>query len=133
MGVDFSTRPEIAAALGGSTYQETRHSDTLSADILATAVPILHQGRVVGAVRVTQSVAAVNSAVRRSIVGIVLLGLAVLALGVDRRRSDRPADRQARSGGWPTRPTPWRRATWTRARRSRAPPNSERWPAASTT
>ena len=82
MGADFSTRPEIAAALGGSTYQETRHSDTLSADILATAVPILHQGRVVGAVRVTQSVAAVDSAVRRSIVGIVLLGLAVLALGV---------------------------------------------------
>lgn len=81
-GADFSTRPEIAAALSGSPYQETRHSDTLSADILATAVPILRQGGVVGAVRITQSVAAVGSAVRRSIVGIVLLGLAVLALGV---------------------------------------------------
>ncbi len=82
IGGDFSTRPEIAAALTGSTYQETRHSDTLQTDILATAVPILHRGAVVGAVRITQSVAAVNDAVRRSVIGIVLLGLAVLALGV---------------------------------------------------
>jgi len=81
-GSDFSTRPEIASALDGTPYQETRYSDTLSADILATAVPILHRGSVVGAVRITQSVAAVDSAVRRSIVGIVLLALAVLALGV---------------------------------------------------
>ncbi len=81
-GADFSTRPEIDAALGGSPYQETRYSETLSTDILATAVPILHNGVVIGAVRVTQSVDAVNSAVRRSLIGIVLLGLAVLALGV---------------------------------------------------
>jgi len=45
-------------------------------------VPILHRGRVVGAVRVTQSVEAVNDAVRRSVIGIVLLALAVLALGI---------------------------------------------------
>lgn len=82
MGADFSSRPEIAAALVGSSYQETRHSDTLAADILATAVPILRRGSPAGAVRVTQSVAAVDDAVRRSLVGIVLLGLAVLALGV---------------------------------------------------
>ncbi len=81
-GADFSTRPEIAAALSGTTYQETRHSDTLSADILATSVPILHRGSPVGAVRITQSVAAVDGAVRRSVVGIVLLGIAVLFLGV---------------------------------------------------
>ncbi|MFN8111841.1 MAG: HAMP domain-containing protein [Solirubrobacterales bacterium] len=82
LGTDFSTRPEVAAALSGSTYQETRHSDTLGTDILATAVPILERGQIVGAVRVTQSVEAVNDAVQRSIVGIVLLGLAVLALGI---------------------------------------------------
>jgi signal transduction histidine kinase len=81
-GDDFSSRPEIAAALGGETYQETRHSDTLSTDLLATAVPILEEGRPVGAVRITQSVDAVNSAVRRSIVGIVLLGVGVLGLGL---------------------------------------------------
>ncbi len=82
VGTDFSNRPEIASALGGTPYQEARRSDTLSTDILATAVPILHEGVVVGAVRVTQSVDAVNDAVRRSLVGIVLLGLVVLALGV---------------------------------------------------
>ena len=65
LGTDFSSRPEIEAALAGSTYQETRHSDTLNADILATAVPILERGQIVGAVRITQSVAAVNDAVRQ--------------------------------------------------------------------
>ncbi len=82
LGTDFSTRPEVATALTGSTYQETRRSDTLDTDILATAVPILERGQIVGAVRVTQSVEAVNDAVQRSVVGIVLLGLAVLALGI---------------------------------------------------
>jgi signal transduction histidine kinase len=82
LGADFAGRPEITSALAGNSYQESRHSDTLSADILATAVPILHRGQVVGAVRVTQSVEAVNDAVRRSVVGIVLLALAVLALGI---------------------------------------------------
>ncbi len=82
LGADFSSRPEVAAALSGATYQETRHSDTLNTDILATAVPILERGQIAGAVRITQSVEAVNDAVRRSVIGIVLLGLAVLALGV---------------------------------------------------
>ena len=79
---DFSSRPEFMSALAGSIYQEARHSDTLNADLLATAVPVLRGDEVIGAVRITQSVAAVNDAVRRSVVGIVLLGLAVLALGV---------------------------------------------------
>ena len=87
------------------------------ADILATAVPILQHGRVVGAVRVTQSVEAVNSAVRRSIVGIVAARAGRPRPRRDRRRADRPADRRARSGGWPTRPTRGGRRP-----RRRAPP-----------
>jgi len=82
LGSDYSDRPEIATALAGNGYQETRRSDTLAADILATAVPIINRRNVVGAIRITQSVDAVNDAVQRSVVGIVLLGLAVLALGV---------------------------------------------------
>lgn len=82
VGVSYSNRPEIVAALAGDGYQQTRHSDTLDTDILATAVPILRAGKPIGAVRVTQSVAAVNDAVRRSLVGIALLGLVVMALGV---------------------------------------------------
>ena len=78
LGIDFSNRPELAAALRGDRFQEERHSDTLQRDILATAAPIFSAGRVVGAVRLTQSVNAVNAAVRRTIVGIAAVGLAVL-------------------------------------------------------
>ncbi len=81
-GTDYSGRPEIDAALAGDSYQETRHSDTLSTEILATAVPIVDEGGTIGAVRVTQSVEAVDDAVRSSIGGIVLLGVAVLGLGL---------------------------------------------------
>src|SRR4029078_4895279 len=93
-------RPEIEAALSGRSYQQERRSDTLNADILATAVPILEHGAPVGAVRVTQSVEAVKGAVRRSIVGIALLAVVVLALGVIAgaliaRRIARPIDKLA--------------------------------------
>jgi two-component system, OmpR family, sensor kinase len=83
LGSSYASRPEIAAALQGDTYQQTRHSETLSEDILATAVPIYFRtGAPIGAVRVTQSVEAVNQAVGRSVVGIAVLGLVVLALGL---------------------------------------------------
>jgi signal transduction histidine kinase len=100
LGVSYASRPEIEAALSGRSYQQERRSDTLNADILATAVPVLEHGATVGAVRVTQSVDAVNGAVRRSIVGIALLALVVLALGVVAgaliaRRIARPIDRLA--------------------------------------
>ena len=51
----YADRPEIAAALAGRSRQGTRHSDTVGEELLFTAVPILDQGRTVGAVRVTQS------------------------------------------------------------------------------
>jgi two-component system, OmpR family, sensor kinase len=81
-GADYSGRPEIARALAGETDQRERHSDTLDEDILATAVPVVHQGRTVGAVRITQSVAAVDRAVRRSTVGLVAIGALVLLAGL---------------------------------------------------
>ena len=82
LGTSYRSRPEVMTALGGSSYQETRPSQTLGTELLATAVPILHGGRTVGAVRVTQSVEAVNSAVRRAIVGLALLSVIVLGLGL---------------------------------------------------
>ena len=82
MGIDFSSRPELAAALRGERFQEERYSDTLRRDILATAAPIFSAGRVVGAVRLTQSVEAVNDAVRRTTAGIAAVGLAVLLVAV---------------------------------------------------
>jgi len=81
-GSDYSTRSEIASALGGVPAQVTRDSASLGQPILATAVPILRDGRVSGAVRVTQSVEAVDRAVWSATVGLVLVGLIVLALGL---------------------------------------------------
>jgi signal transduction histidine kinase len=82
LGASYSRRPEIAAALRGRRYQRSRHSDTLGEDLLATAAPVLRGGNVTGAVRITQSMAAVQRAVRRSIAGLVVIGAVVLALGM---------------------------------------------------
>lgn len=80
VGADFSNRPEIAAALRKRVFQEARPSETLGQRILATAVPIRGGRR--GAVRITQSVAAVDRAVNQATVGLVLIGGVVLALGL---------------------------------------------------
>jgi two-component system, OmpR family, sensor kinase len=83
IGTSYASRPEIAKALDGESNQETRNSTTLGEEILATAVPVFFRtGPPIGAVRVTQSVEAVDDAVRRSMVGIGVLGAIVLALGI---------------------------------------------------
>jgi signal transduction histidine kinase len=81
-GVSFANRPEFRAALAGKTFQERRHSETLNEEILATAVPIVDGPRVTGAVRVTQSVEAVNASVRRAWLGLALIALIVLMIGL---------------------------------------------------
>lgn len=78
----YASRPEVAAALAGRARQGTRQSDTLGDELLYTAVPILDQGRTVGAVRVTQSNTAVSERVRRNVLVVVGVGLAALALGL---------------------------------------------------
>jgi two-component system, OmpR family, sensor kinase len=78
----YANRPEIAAALAGETAQGTRASETLGEELLYTAVPVLDEGRRVGAVRVTQSVEAVNERIRRNVLVLVAVGLIALALGL---------------------------------------------------
>jgi two-component system, OmpR family, sensor kinase len=78
----YADRPEIAAALRGGFSQGTRTSETLGQDLLYTAVPIFDRGRTVGAVRVTQSNAAVAERKRRNVLVVVGVGLAALALGL---------------------------------------------------
>jgi signal transduction histidine kinase len=82
LGANFSNRPEIAAALRGDVAQDQRRSETLDQEILATAVPLVRDGERAGAVRITQSVDAVQRAVWQATVGLVLVGLIVLALGL---------------------------------------------------
>jgi signal transduction histidine kinase len=82
LGADYRSRPEIAAALRGRRFQESRHSATLGEELLATSSPVVGGRRVIGAVRVTQRVAAVHRAVRRSIAGLVLIAAVVLVIGL---------------------------------------------------
>ena len=82
VGTDYGSRPEIATALSGDVAQEQRRSETLEETILATAVPVATGGVTEGAVRITQSVDAVNRATRSSILGLAAIGLLVLALGL---------------------------------------------------
>ena len=81
-GYSYRDRPEIQAALAGRSQQITRESRSLGEQILATAVPVLSHGRPNGAVRITQSVAAVHRAVRSSILDLALLAAVVLAIGL---------------------------------------------------
>lgn len=81
-GSSYAARPEIRVALDGRGEQITRASKSLGADILATSAPVLSHGRPAGAVRVTQSVAAVHRAVRTSILDLAALAGVVLLLGM---------------------------------------------------
>ena len=81
-GTTYGDRPEIRAALSSETSQGRRHSDTLDEDLLFTAAPVLDEGRVTGAVRVTQSVGAIDARVRRNVLALVGVGVAALALGL---------------------------------------------------
>jgi signal transduction histidine kinase len=101
-GESYASRPEIATALRGRSVQEIRRSNTLAADLLTTAAPTVQRGRPAGAVRITQSVAAVDRAVRRSWIALALLGLLVLGLAAAvgalvARRVARPVSRLERA------------------------------------
>ena len=56
-----AARPELAHRAARVRAQGERHSDTLGQDLLYTAVPVTNNGHVVGAVRVTQDLAAVTT------------------------------------------------------------------------
>ncbi len=81
-GRSYADRPEVRAALHGHGEQITRDSRTLGAQILATSAPVLSHGATEGAVRVTQGVAAVHSAVKTAILDLAALAGIVLLLGL---------------------------------------------------
>jgi two-component system, OmpR family, sensor kinase len=77
-----AARPELRTALRGVRAQGERHSDTLGQDLLYTAVPVTNNGQVVGAVRVTQDLAAVHHRVRRAVLALIAIGAFALVLGL---------------------------------------------------
>jgi two-component system, OmpR family, sensor kinase len=78
----YASRPEIQTARAGRRAQGERHSNTLGEDLLYTAVPVTNNGRVVGVVRVTQSLDAVHARVRRAILALVGIGAFALVVGL---------------------------------------------------
>ncbi len=78
----YASRPEVSDALRGEPAQGTRRSDSLDQDLLFTAVPVLREGRPRGAVRVTQSVDAVQSEIRGDVIALAAVGVAALLLGL---------------------------------------------------
>lgn len=82
VGTPFAGRPEIARAIRGERVQNERRSETLDAEILTTAVPVVRDGRTVGAVRVTQAQTAVADATRRATTGIGAVSGIVLLVGL---------------------------------------------------
>jgi signal transduction histidine kinase len=86
LGLDYSNglRPEVESALGDppTPHVETRHSDELGADLLAAAAPILDNAVLVGAVRVSQDISQVTSAVNRVTVGVIVVGITGLIAGL---------------------------------------------------
>ena len=82
VGRDYGDRPEIQQALAtGRTAQIRRESDTLEQEVLFTAAPVVDEGDL-GAVRITQSVDAIDDRVRRDVLGLAAVGLAALAFGL---------------------------------------------------
>lgn len=80
LGRDFSTRPEIATALGGAVATGSRHSDTLGTDLLYVAVPVASGGRIYGAVRASVPTSRVDALVLRYWLVLICVGLIVLAV-----------------------------------------------------
>ena len=71
--------PIALEALGGNIAQGRHHEGR---DVLSTAVPIVRNGRTVGALEVEQSLDAVNDQVREDVVALIGIGVLALALGL---------------------------------------------------
>jgi signal transduction histidine kinase len=80
LGRDFSTRPEIAAALDGKVEAGERGSDTLGHPLLFVAVPVASGGRSLGAVRVSYPAEELEE--RVNAFWLVLLAVSLAVLGV---------------------------------------------------
>jgi signal transduction histidine kinase len=75
VGEDFKTagRPEMQEALRPNAPKpsvEIRSSDTVGADIMVAAAPVL-DAVLIGAVRITRDIASVNAAVRRTTISLI--------------------------------------------------------------
>ncbi len=75
-------RPEIGSALRGTPSTVIRYSADLGTDLMVAAVPIMDEGKTIGAVRISETMAEVRSQTRRSVLELVAIGLVGLAVGL---------------------------------------------------
>jgi signal transduction histidine kinase len=80
LGRDFTTRPEIAAALDGQVESGERGSDTLGHPLLFVAVPVSTGGESLGAVRISYPAAELDERITNYWLGLGAVALAVLAV-----------------------------------------------------
>jgi two-component system phosphate regulon sensor histidine kinase PhoR len=79
-------RPEVAAALRGDNYSVIRYSSTLRTNMMYVAVPVVQEGQIPGAVRISLPLMAIKSLIHRLWWGIlavmILAGLLATALSL---------------------------------------------------
>ena len=75
---NFSTRPEIALALSGERATGRRQSETLGTEAIYVAVPIIADGMVLGALRITVETSEIDRRVERFWWGLTSVGIIVL-------------------------------------------------------
>jgi signal transduction histidine kinase len=97
-GVDFTNRPEIASAIGGTRAEGTRRSETLAEDLLYVSVPVASSGIVHGAVRITYPSSTLDHRVRALWIGLAAFSafgvMVVIGVGLALARLvTRPVDR----------------------------------------
>jgi signal transduction histidine kinase len=79
------TRPEygvVFSAPGGRIDTRQRFSTELGEDLLIVTVPVIHERQAIGAVRITEPTREVAARVRRSWIGLALIGLVVILVGL---------------------------------------------------
>ncbi|HZZ26559.1 MAG TPA: ATP-binding protein [Pirellulales bacterium] len=76
---NHSNRPEVVAALAGTTGHDARYSDTRNEQMMYVAVPLRQEGKIVGAVRAAKSAADLqlvyHDSQRSLLEGIVVIGI----------------------------------------------------------
>ncbi len=84
VGENFATagRPEVAQALDSQAVADVRRSDEEGGDIAVGAAPIIDEGELVGAVRISRGVQTVQENVGRATAAIVAVALGGLVAGL---------------------------------------------------
>lgn len=77
---DFSSRPEIAAALAGQRAQGVRYSETLGESLMYVALPVTSAGEVHGALRISYPTATLDRRVRNNWLRLGAFSAGVLAV-----------------------------------------------------